>query len=54
MEDLFGKEEMDALTETGVKAKGAEVVEEEAAASEEETEVVAAMEEGKAGQAGSK
>lgn len=53
MEDLFEKEEMDGLTETGDKAKGEEVVEEEAAL-EEETEVEQAVVEGKTVQAGSK
>lgn len=52
MEDLFGKEEMDALKETGAKAKGEEVVEEEVV--EEETEVGVAMEEEGAGPAGLK
>lgn len=53
MEDLslLGKEEMDALTETGGKAKGVEVVEEAAL---EETEVEATVEERRAGRAGIK
>lgn len=55
MEDLFGKEETDGLTETDDKAKGEEVVEEAEEALEEETEVEeAAVVEGKTGQAGTK
>lgn len=52
MEDLFEKEEMAGLTETGDKAKQEEVVEEVAL---EETEVEEpSVEEGKTGQAGTK